>query len=425
MAKYIDNTNLGYLISKIKAAFWPKADVTNVTLADVAVTGDYDDLTNKPTIPGPEIFWATYGTTTAAEIDAAVQAGKAVMCRYNNRDYALAFYDPTNAYIYFGHVYASNLGYVYVTRSTGTWGIGLRTPEQITNKVTSWQATPSDAKYPSEKLVKDSLDAKYTKPSTGIPASDLAAGVIPSVPVQDVTVGGTSVVSNGTAVLPTIPEYYDAIYDVTTSAQLKEAHDAGKTLRLIYNDMIVPMVSYTYTSGTRGSGGGGSNPEPPTPQAAYLNVVFGTTYGSTVYTFSLTGVAGIDTWSNVNDSLQPTANRVTSLSRTSTNTQYPSAKATYNAIHPTIATTQPAGGFLPNIVYDLGTLSGNTTFTLATPADANIVNHYYWTFDTGSTAPTITWPTGLTWFGGSAPTINASKHYEISVLNGIGVAMEV
>ena len=80
---------------------------------------------------------------------------------------------------------------------------------------------------------------------------------------------------------------------------------------------------------------------------------------------------------------------------------------------------------MPNIVYDLGTLSGNTTFALATPADANIVNHYYWTFDTGSTAPTITWPTGLTWMGGSAPTINASKHYEISVLNGIGVYMEV
>ena len=42
----------------------------------------------------------------------------------------------------------------------------------------------------------------YSKPSTGIPASDLAAGVIPSVPVTDVTVGGTSVVSNNVAAIP-------------------------------------------------------------------------------------------------------------------------------------------------------------------------------------------------------------------------------
>ena len=97
----------------------------------------------------------------------------------------------------------------------------------------------------------------------------------------------------------------------------------------------------------------------------------------------------------------------------------------YDAIHPAIATTEPSGGMLPNVLYEFGELSGNTTFTLATPSDANIANHYYWTFDTPSTAPTITWPTGLTWFGGSAPTISASKHYEISVLNGIAVAMEV
>lgn len=46
----------------------------------------------------------------------------------------------------------------------------------------------------------------YSKPSGGIPASDIASGVIPTIPVQDVTVGGTSVVSNGTAVIPAIPD---------------------------------------------------------------------------------------------------------------------------------------------------------------------------------------------------------------------------
>ena len=102
-----------------------------------------------------------------------------------------------------------------------------------------------------------------------------------------------------------------------------------------------------------------------------------------------------------------------------------SPKSVYDGVFPAVQTSQPAGGFAPNILYNIGTLAGDTTFALASPADANIVNHYYWTFDTPATAPTITWPTGLMWMGGSAPTINASKHYEISVLNGIGVAMEV
>ena len=85
---------------------------------------------------------------------------------------------------------------------------------------------------------------------------------------------------------------------------------------------------------------------------------------------------------------------------------------------------QPVGGFEPDVVYSLGTLSGTITFSLASPVTGN-VNHYFWMFDTGSTAPTITWPAGLTWAAGSAPTVSASKHYEISVLNGIAYYSEV
>lgn len=122
---------------------------------------------------------------------------------------------------------------------------------------------------------------------------------------------------------------------------------------------------------------------------------------------------------------EESSNKVTSLSSSSTNTQYPSAKAAYDEIHPATGSSQPSGGMLPNIFYRLGTLSGNTTFTLATPVDSNIVNHYFWSFETGSTVPTITWPASITsWIGGSAPIINANTHYEISVLDGIGAYME-
>jgi len=92
-----------------------------------------------------------------------------------------------------------------------------------------------------------------------------------------------------------------------------------------------------------------------------------------------------------------------------------------------VQTSQPSGGFLPNILYALGTLTGTVSFAMAAAADSTKMNHYYWTFETGSTAPTISsWPSAITgWNGGSAPTIAANKHYEISVLNGIAAYMEV
>ena len=90
-----------------------------------------------------------------------------------------------------------------------------------------------------------------------------------------------------------------------------------------------------------------------------------------------------------------------------------------DAVNPTIGTTQPSGGFLPNKVYDLGTLTGTVTFALAAPTDNTRPNPYHWTFDTGSTAPTVNMPSGITWAGeGNPPTIEANYHYEIFVRNG-------
>lgn len=65
------------------------------------------------------------------------------------------------------------------------------------NKMTIAQRLYSD--YNNFAIYGQALTYKYTKPSSGIPASDLAADAIP---VQDVQVNGTSVVSNGVANVP-------------------------------------------------------------------------------------------------------------------------------------------------------------------------------------------------------------------------------
>ena len=88
-------------------------------------------------------------------------------------------------------------------------------------------------------------------------------------------------------------------------------------------------------------------------------------------------------------------------------------------------TTSLGTAIAPNAFYVFsGTATGSVTFTLSS-GDSSVANHYYWTFNTGSTAPTITWPASITaWNGGSAPTINANKHYEVSLLDGVAAVME-
>ena len=80
-------------------------------------------------------------------------------------------------------------------------------------------------------------------------------------------------------------------------------------------------------------------------------------------------------------------------------------------------TTIPSGGMLPNVYYDLGTVTSYTFIINRTGLDSTIVNHWIWAFrSSDSTDSSIVWPTGLSWDGGSAPTINRGKRYEISVI---------
>lgn len=92
--------------------------------------------------------------------------------------------------------------------------------------------------------------------------------------------------------------------------------------------------------------------------------------------------------------------------------------------------TQPSGGMLPDVVYELGTLTGATTFSFAAAVSGNL-NHYYFTFTSGSTAVVPTWPASITSWDGNCvdsttglPVIVASKTYEVSVLDGNAIIKE-
>lgn len=89
---------------------------------------------------------------------------------------------------------------------------------------------------------------------------------------------------------------------------------------------------------------------------------------------------------------------------------------------PTIATTLPTT-LVANTFYNLGTLTGSKTIKI--PTSYTATDEFMLQFTTGSTAPTITWSiTGLKWAGGSAPTINANKTYQVSIQNNLGIIVE-
>lgn len=138
-------------------------------------------------------------------------------------------------------------------------------------------------------------------------------------------------------------------------------------------------------------------------------------------------LSATNAWIDSVTTMEQSQYKATSLANPD-NTHYPTTGAVANALEGKAdateeATTQPAGGFLPNTLYKLGTLTGAVTFALAA-AIAGQYSEYMIDFIADTPAPTITWPAGISWMGGSAPTITAGKHYQVSILNNLAISAE-
>lgn len=105
-------------------------------------------------IPQPEVFWVEYGVTTLQQIKDANDEGKLVCCKHGQADFILS--NLQSSYCYFSSINRNTVTYLLYNGSSWSAGsIGL----QITaDRVSSWQTTPDNAHYPSEKLVKDYVD---------------------------------------------------------------------------------------------------------------------------------------------------------------------------------------------------------------------------------------------------------------------------
>lgn len=260
----------------------------------------------------------------------------------------------------------------------------------------------------------------YQKPLTGIPSTDLESGVIPDVS-QFIT---RSV--NDLANYYLKSETYTRQEVEALIAAISQFHyEVYATL----SDVTNPANNVLYLIGPTGTGGD-KYEEYVWPDAQTGFVKIGDTsidLTGYVTTQALnTALANYTTTTDLNTLLaakENTANKVQSISENSTNDDYPGAAAVYNAINPPVQNAQPAGGMLPNVVYDLGLLTGNVSFSLAAGVSGR-PNVYLWTFETGSTIPTIEPMSGISWVGGDLNVV-PNKHYEISIYKNVGVWMEV
>lgn len=104
----------------------------------------------------PEIFWATYGVTTASQIDQAVADGKFVACIYNGNLYCYSGKDGT--FLYFSRVYAGvQVVQLRIVLSSGSWATQTSGIQVVSSRVNTINNTATNTQYPSAKAVFDSL----------------------------------------------------------------------------------------------------------------------------------------------------------------------------------------------------------------------------------------------------------------------------
>lgn len=143
----------------------------------------------------PEVFIATYGTTTAAEIDAAVAAGKIVLCVHNERTYILS--ESNNTFIYFSYVLGVNSWYLRLTRTGDIWAFLTYTLQNGANRVNTISGNETnESKYPSTKAVADALgkmgvvSQKITWSGQQYTLSEITNGLIPQELINQATYWG-------------------------------------------------------------------------------------------------------------------------------------------------------------------------------------------------------------------------------------------
>lgn len=119
-----------------------------------------------------EIFWATYGTTTASEIQTALDSGKVVICERGGFKYRLDFNRTASPERFEFHAFSGSEGIraLFIAKSDSTWSSSSFTLENTYYKVrtTSTNPTIDNEHYYSALATKNLIDAVDAKIGTAV-----------------------------------------------------------------------------------------------------------------------------------------------------------------------------------------------------------------------------------------------------------------
>lgn len=133
-----------------------KAQILNKpNLSTVAISGSYNDLVDKPTIP-QEVFIAEYGTTSYNDVLSAYNAGKEIVCLWKmwNRQSSTMSIDDN---VFNFHFPLQDDNFRLTLDSTNTWNTNRITLQSTNNRVTSIDSSSTNSTYPTSKAVYDAL----------------------------------------------------------------------------------------------------------------------------------------------------------------------------------------------------------------------------------------------------------------------------
>ena len=126
------NSNSNYDLSWTTPSGGGTPYTSNPAPLGTASPGSSDDYARGDHVHENIIYWATYGTTTSAELEAAYQAGKVVMCDYNSQIYILAVRTSATSHRFMG-LKQDALPTLIV--SNNNWTSGNRTVPLLTSTV--------------------------------------------------------------------------------------------------------------------------------------------------------------------------------------------------------------------------------------------------------------------------------------------------
>ena len=115
--------------------------------------------------------------------------------------------------------------------------------EQTTNKVTSWSATTSDTHYPSEKLVKDSLDTKVDKVNgKGLSTEDFTSAE--KTKLSGIETGATNTVIDTSLSSTSTNPVQNKVIDTALNGKANSSHN-----HTVSNITDFPTLATVATSG--------------------------------------------------------------------------------------------------------------------------------------------------------------------------------